>query len=74
MKIPKDLRWKPTGRTLGEGGQSQVLEVEDSLGVYSGKYALKGLVKSKPHQAYERFYREVTAIKGLKHLVIANAI
>jgi serine/threonine protein kinase len=74
MKIPKELRWKPTGRTLGEGGQAQVQEVEDSSGEYSGKYALKGLAKGKPKQAYERFYREITAIKGLKHPYIINVV
>ena len=67
MKIPKELRWKPTGRVLGEGGQAQVQEVEDSLGEFTGKLALKGLSKGKPPKAYERFYREVSAIKNLDH-------
>jgi serine/threonine protein kinase len=74
MKIPKEFRWKPTGRTLGEGGQAQVQEVEDSSGEYSGKYALKGLAKGKPGQAYERFYREITAIKGLQHPYIIKVV
>ena len=48
MKIPKESRWKSTGRTLGEGGQAQVQEIEDSSGEYMGKYALKVLAKGKP--------------------------
>lgn len=67
MKIPQELRWKPTRRTLGSGGQAQVEEVEDSSGEFSGKFALKGLAKGKPPKAYERFYREVNAIKNLDH-------
>jgi serine/threonine protein kinase len=74
MKIPKEFRWKPTGSTLGEGGQAQVKEVEDSSGEYSGKYALKALAKGKPGQAYERFYREITAIKGLRHPYIIKVV
>ena len=31
MKIPRGLRWQPTGKTIGEGGQAQVREVEDSI-------------------------------------------
>jgi len=56
MKIPKEFRWKPTGRTLGEGGQAQVQEVEDSSGEYGGKYALKVLAKGKLIQAMEARY------------------
>lgn len=74
MKIPKECRWKPTGTTLGEGGQAQVEQVEDSLCEHSGKYALKALAKGKPPQAYERFYREITAIKGLRHPYITRVV
>ncbi|HEY3277833.1 MAG TPA: serine/threonine-protein kinase [Syntrophorhabdaceae bacterium] len=74
MKIPKSFRWQPTGKTLGAGGQAQVQEVEDSLGEYSGTYALKALGKEKPPQAYERFYREITAIKVLKHPYVVRVV
>lgn len=74
MKIPKDIRWRPTGKTLGAGGQAQIQEVEDSSGEYSGKYALKALGDGKPHQAYERFYREVTAIKALDHPYVIKVV
>jgi len=70
VKIPKDLRWQQTGKTLGQGGQAQVQEVVDSLGEFTGMFALKGLAKDKPLQAYERFYREISAIKSLQHRYI----
>lgn len=74
MKIPKEIRWKPTGRTLGEGGQAQVQEVEDTSDEYLGRYALKALTKGKPRQAYDRFYREISAIKGLNHPYIVRVV
>ena len=67
MRIPSEIRWKSTGRTLGEGGQATVVEVEDSRGELTGKYALKGLASGKPAKAYERFAREVEAIKAVSH-------
>ena len=65
MKIPKTLRWQSSGSTLGQGGQGQVVVVTDSTGELSGEFALKGLTKGKPAKAYERFAREVEAIKQL---------
>ncbi len=67
MKIPKDLRWEPTGTTLGEGGQAQVFLVKDKNGNFDGVWALKALKRNEPGPAYERFYREVRAIKKLQH-------
>lgn len=67
MKIPESLKWKPTGETLGQGGQAQVYKVtnkEEDNGRY---YALKPLAKGKPPKAYERFYREIEAIRQLDH-------
>lgn len=74
MKIPETIRWKSTGRTLGQGGQAQVQEVEDTKGEFPGKYALKALAKGKSQQAYERFFREVNAIKQLNHPYIVKVI
>ena len=74
MKIPKECRWKPTGKTLGEGGQAQVEQVEDSQGEHSGKYALKALAKGKPPKAYKRFYLEISAIKSLQHPYIIRVV
>jgi len=74
MRIPKEIRWKPTGNTLGEGGQAQVQEVQDSKGEYGGNYALKGLAKGKPRQAYDRFYREIAAVKRLQHPYIVRVV
>jgi hypothetical protein len=57
MKIPKDLRWELTGKTLGEGGQAQVFLVKDKNAEFDGVWALKALKRGEPGQAYERFSR-----------------
>jgi serine/threonine protein kinase len=67
MRIPKELRWELTEKTLGEGGQAQVFLVKDKGGEIDGVWALKALKRGKPGQAYERFSREVSAIKKLRH-------
>jgi len=65
MKIPKGLRWQPTGKTIGEGGQAQVHLVTDNDGEFQGKWALKVLRRTQPGQALDRFHREIAAIKAL---------
>lgn len=67
MKIPSSLKWKSEGKTLGQGGQASVVEVIDETNELTGKFALKGLSKGKPKKAYERFAREIEAIKQLRH-------
>lgn len=67
MKIPKDIRWQPIGETLGGGGQAQVHLVIDKNNENSPRYALKTLRRNGPGQAYERFYREIDAVKRLDH-------
>ncbi|MDP1559971.1 MAG: serine/threonine-protein kinase [Pirellulaceae bacterium] len=67
MKIPPSFRWKPTGRTLGQGGQATVVEVTDSTGQHSGRFALKGLATGRPLKAYQRFEKEVAAINTVDH-------
>jgi serine/threonine protein kinase len=67
MRIPKDLRWELTDKTLGEGGQAQVFLVRDKGAEFEGVWALKVLKRGEPGQAYERFSREVSAIKKLQH-------
>lgn len=74
MKIPKDLRWQPTGETLGGGGQAQVHLVIDKNDEESSRYALKALGRKGPGQAYERFYREIDAVKRLSHKNIVKII
>lgn len=74
MKIPKDLRWEGTGATLGEGGQAQVHLVKDKMGELDGVWALKALKRNQPGQAYERFSREIAAIKKLQHPNIIKII
>lgn len=74
MKIPEDLRWKDTGRTLGAGGQAAVREVLDSTSSSEQPSAMKILSSGKPRQAYERFYREIEAIKSLDHPLIIKIL
>ena len=62
-RIPKESRWQPTDRTLGEGGQGMVQLVTDKEQQDSPRYALKILKQQESPQAYQRFYREVEAIK-----------
>lgn len=66
MAFPKEFRWKKI-RELGAGGQATVYEVEDSTGVLTGTYALKPLKGNASPKAYERFSREVNAIKAIDH-------
>jgi serine/threonine protein kinase len=44
------------------------------MGEFSGHWALKELKRSEPRQAYERFVREVTAIKKLTHSYIIRIV
>lgn len=74
MKFPKDFRWKPTGKTLGQGGQGQIYEVIDQSSTEENTYALKALSHGKPQKAYERFYREISAIKELSHPFIIRIL
>lgn len=74
MKIPQNLKWKATGRTLGAGGQATVVEVVDESLPDGSRYALKGLSNDKPQQAYDRFYREIEAIKKVDHPFIVKII
>src|SRR6185295_353460 len=74
MKIPDTLKWKPTGKTLGQGGQGKVHEVTDKATDSQQTYALKALAKDKPAQAYQRFYREIEAIKRADHPNIIRII
>ncbi len=41
MKLPKDLRWELTDKTLGEGGQAQVFLVKDKNAEFDGVWALQ---------------------------------
>lgn len=74
MKIPGSLRWKSTGKTLGQGGQGTVVEVTDTTGEISGTFALKGLLPGKPISANERFAREIEVIRSIKHPSIISVI
>ncbi|MGJ4931586.1 protein kinase domain-containing protein [Bradyrhizobium sp. HKCCYLS2038] len=60
---PYGGRWK-SGDTLDQGGQAQVILVEDLMRQYQGPCALKRVFNAERH---ERFRDEVEAIKTLSH-------
>jgi serine/threonine protein kinase len=74
MKIPKNIQWQSTGRTIGQGGQAQVHLVENKDEDTSTLYALKALRNSGSEKAYERFYKEIIAVKALSHQNIIKII
>lgn len=74
MKLPGDLTWKSTGKTLGAGGQATVQLVTKQGDTGNAVYALKGLRNGKPAQAYERFAREIKALKSVRHPNIVEII
>jgi len=67
IKIPQSCRWKNTGKTLGQGGQAAVFVVQDTESQFDGELALKALAKDRPRVAYQRFHREIEAIRSLNH-------
>lgn len=73
MEFPPNFRWQKVVE-LGSGGQATVFEVKDNTGELKGSFALKPLKENFTAQAYERFQREVTAIKGLNHPAIIKII
>lgn len=74
MKIPKSLRWKSTGQTLGQGGQGVVHLVTEDEQENGIQFALKTLRNTKSQQALERFYREIDAVRQLDHPSIAKIV
>ena len=74
MKIPDDVPWRSTGKTLGSGGQGEVQIVTRKDQSEGPKYALKALRNAASPQALQRFRREIEAIKGLTSSAIVNVI
>lgn len=73
-KFPKDFRWKVVRPSLGEGKQGLVSVVEDQSGEYEGHFALKRLRSDATHASYERFGREVDALKAIDHPAIVKVL
>lgn len=73
MRIPSSLRWK-FKENLGSGAQAHVALVTDSSNEFAGNFALKGLASGKPLKAYQRFTREIDAIKKLNHANIVKIV
>ena len=72
MPIPKDIQWKPTGTTLGGGGQGDVHLVTRKSDPEGPKYALKVLRNAGSPQALERFQREIEVVKQLDHPAVVS--
>ena len=69
-----DNRWKQTGETLGQGGQSRVYTVTDTSEEFPGEYALKLLRNAGSPQAYQRFRKEISALHDIVHPNIIKTI
>jgi len=74
MKIPDSLPWRPTGVTLGSGGQADVHLVTRRGEADSTTAALKALRNVHSRQAKERFRREIEAVKQLDHPSIVTIL
>ena len=72
MKIPEEVPWLATGRTLGEGGQGVVQLVTRRDEIDGRNYALKALRHVGSIQALERFRREINAVKKITHPAIVQ--
>lgn len=67
MKIPTNIPWESTGRTLGRGGQGVVHEVTKRGGDPNERFALKILKNVKSQQAIARFSQEIRALQKISH-------
>ena len=74
MKIPEEVPWRSTGKTLGSGGQGEVQLVTRREDPDGTKYALKALRNVGSTQALERFRREIGAVKKITHPAIVRVI
>ncbi len=72
-QLPESFRWK-IGRQLGEGGQAPVYIATDSRQELSGEFALKKLPSHKPAKAYERFSKEIDALRVVEHPSIVRIV
>ena len=74
MKIPEDVPWCSTGKTLGTGGQGEVQLVTHKDQPEGPKYALKALRNAGSMQARQRFRREIEVIKSLNSSTIVQVM
>lgn len=74
MRIPEDLPWKSTGKTLGSGGQGDVELVTSKCEPDGRRYALKALKRVESSQARQRFTSEIEAVKTLRHEAIVPVV
>ena len=74
MRFPPDFFWKPTGETLGRGGQGDVHIVTGENSPDGPKYALKVLRNTASPQALKRFREEIKAVTNLSDPSIIQII
>jgi serine/threonine protein kinase len=74
MRIPDSISWRPTGVTLGSGGQGVVQLVTGSDAPQGPRFALKALRNVESRQARERFRREIETVKHLDHPSIVKVV
>src|ERR1043165_1766259 len=67
LKLPDNFKWKVTNRNIGQGGQSTIREVENAHAPDGKKYALKALKQDASEQGYQRFVREIYAVRSINH-------
>lgn len=74
MKIPENIPWISTGKTLGGGGQAIVHRVTRRDQPNGTEYALKILKRADSKQARDRFNQEIEAVKSLNSSFIAKIV
>ena len=65
MAIPEHLRWIPTGKTLGAGGQGTIHIVFSKDKLCEKKFALKELHNHGDEKARRRFQKKSKPLKKL---------
>jgi len=74
MKIPENIPWITTGKSLGSGGQAEVYLVTRRDQTDGRNFALKVLKHVDSKQARDRFAQEIEAVKSLDSPFIAKII
>ena len=74
MKIPNDVPWRSTGKTLGRGGQGDVHVVVPKDEPGGKQRALKVLRNDESAQARRRFNREIQTVKNSESDFIVRVI
>lgn len=74
MKIPEELEWQATNKTLGTGGQADVRLVTKRGADDGSTYAMKVLRNVASRQARQRFVQEISTIMSIDHPSIVKIL